>query len=100
MSLCIREHRRQKGPQGQQVLEGLGIQGVGACLGQGAAGCRVGLLSRSTSLGFVKAEQKQLKDALGPRAPTICLPGLWLIQVLLNSFRIFGNAEQSGRTSC
>lgn len=41
----------------------LGVQGAGVCLDPGAAGCSVGLLSRGTSLGFIKAEQKQLKDA-------------------------------------
>lgn len=34
------------------------------CLDQGDAGGNVGLLSRSTGLGFVQAQQKQLKDAL------------------------------------
>lgn len=43
-----------------------------------AAGHSVGLLATTSSLGFVKAEQKQLKDALRTRVPAVCFPRLWL----------------------
>ena len=65
------------------------------CLDQGAAGCNVGLPSRSPGLGFVKAEQKQFKDALNSHRANHLLPWALVLFSLdsAEAIRYFGKCR-------